>query len=1082
MKMLVHNAIMTSLRLHAYNVMAGACLIQGNRKRYTLHLDLVEALFARRLELNKNLAMSPRSSRRLLTGSSSGTDNRTQQVPHPKKRYWLTPPDPGPNCATALYDVATVALGASVDLDFCAASETARKKRKINGLLEGGMNKEEQVTRDLCNSFENGEPSDPRNLDVVPWRSTSNSSDGMNLRQSGLTSEEDADGNAPNDSALATVITAAELLTQLTCGRNADTYGQSPDVTSCEPFPADSRQASEQPIRWGIKKKVTYETRRSVDSCDLGLCTGLIRQFSDEEKAVSVTSAHGTPNQKLDKYQDSRPQNSFSPGKKWNQSSPKYPASSELYRQLRSSGDQAVMDSTLVLSSSTTHISRDQKQNKIPSSTRTVSGNILKLPKDMQGRWSSERYKSAQLKLIDIMHARKAVPGRPILRPALREEARKHIGDTGLLDHLLKHMTDTVVSTGERFRRRHNSEGAMEYWLEHPSLMELRKAAGVEDPSWIPPPGWKPGDKLSGRNWQINHGMTSSEAAEMKNLKETVEKLKSEMKVLCGSIKVSNQRGALTCSSVFHEKGSEGLPFRTEAEDDIIKDIRKDMTQFKTELTNMQQQFHEERKSGANLCITLERFQKLESEVLQMHESQKPQEEILSGGNQLDLEGQLQDVRKTVAVMQADVSCIMSMLGIVPPIKATPLRYPFDRSTPAKSMPLMLSTGEDTCVTHGPSDEPQCPGTSELVLHDFHVIPKLDVSMRQCTTLECAISSNNDGNSKEISAPYTEGLSRALSNYKLVNQPGQPANTQVDEVKNPTGSSMATQECAPPLAGENKQRRVQVFNTQNFKPIFKSQPTGFRICRPPGSFIWPSMLSSSQFPGNVPPMSRLENTEPRVEDGAGYSSPRSVSGVPFSPHMTSVKQPNYSARSIAECQVAATMAGMFGCMAPLEVAKLEMQGPRNTANATNSPRNSIISQSSQQSNSKFLPRRHTVSTGVDFSASPASEGRSPADQPQQTNVQKSTSVCPTKQSTWNLLNQKPEINNIETPQRSLPTLPLMTKGIVPSDKDNMSTATNSGHCSLPAGQTDPTLSLSLSLSVSPGMCNSNPALKKQKSI
>ena len=136
------------------------------------------------------------------------------------------------------------------------------------------------------------------------------------------------------------------------------------------------------------------------------------------------------------------------------------------------------------------------------------------------------RYKSAQLKLIEIMHARKAVPGRPILRPALREEARKHIGDTGLLDHLLKHMTDTVVSTGERFRRRHNSEGAMEYWLEHPSLMELRKAAGVEDPSWIPPPGWKPGDRLAGRHWQINRGMTASEAAEMKSLKETVDKLK----------------------------------------------------------------------------------------------------------------------------------------------------------------------------------------------------------------------------------------------------------------------------------------------------------------------------------------------------------------------------------------------------------------------------------------------------------------------------------------------------------------------------------------------------------------------------
>jgi hypothetical protein len=87
------------------------------------------------------------------------------------------------------------------------------------------------------------------------------------------------------------------------------------------------------------------------------------------------------------------------------------------------------------------------------------------------------------------MHERRAQPGRPILRPALREEARKHIGDTGLLDHLLKHMTDTVVSTGERFRRRHNAEGAMEYWLEDASLMEIRKAAGIEDPSWLPPQG-----------------------------------------------------------------------------------------------------------------------------------------------------------------------------------------------------------------------------------------------------------------------------------------------------------------------------------------------------------------------------------------------------------------------------------------------------------------------------------------------------------------------------------------------------------------------------------------------------------------
>jgi hypothetical protein len=48
------------------------------------------------------------------------------------------------------------------------------------------------------------------------------------------------------------------------------------------------------------------------------------------------------------------------------------------------------------------------------------------------------RYKTAQLKLVDIMHRRGAGPEKPILRQILREEARKDIGDTGLLDHLLK--------------------------------------------------------------------------------------------------------------------------------------------------------------------------------------------------------------------------------------------------------------------------------------------------------------------------------------------------------------------------------------------------------------------------------------------------------------------------------------------------------------------------------------------------------------------------------------------------------------------------------------------------------------------
>lgn len=46
----------------------------------------------------------------------------------------------------------------------------------------------------------------------------------------------------------------------------------------------------------------------------------------------------------------------------------------------------------------------------------------------------------AELKLLDIMREKRAKLGKPIIWQALREEARNHIDDTGLLDHLLKHM------------------------------------------------------------------------------------------------------------------------------------------------------------------------------------------------------------------------------------------------------------------------------------------------------------------------------------------------------------------------------------------------------------------------------------------------------------------------------------------------------------------------------------------------------------------------------------------------------------------------------------------------------------------
>ncbi|KAK0595320.1 hypothetical protein LWI29_005622 [Acer saccharum] len=148
----------------------------------------------------------------------------------------------------------------------------------------------------------------------------------------------------------------------------------------------------------------------------------------------------------------------------------------------------------------------------------------MKLIKSSSGRWSKERYKLAEVNMLKIMKEKGAVFGRSIMRPALRTEARKLIGDTGLLDHLLKHMAGKVAPGGqERFRRRHNADGAMEYWLESADLVNIRTDAGVQDPYWTPPPGWSPGD---------NPTQDPICAMEIKQLKEDIAKMSRDMQDL----------------------------------------------------------------------------------------------------------------------------------------------------------------------------------------------------------------------------------------------------------------------------------------------------------------------------------------------------------------------------------------------------------------------------------------------------------------------------------------------------------------------------------------------------------------------
>ncbi|XP_031400759.1 protein AMEIOTIC 1 homolog isoform X2 [Punica granatum] len=158
---------------------------------------------------------------------------------------------------------------------------------------------------------------------------------------------------------------------------------------------------------------------------------------------------------------------------------------------------------------------RRQKQTVIAKPKRKKCDNSAQ-------RWSKERYKQAEQHLLEILRAEGAVRGKPISRPQLRLAGRKHIGDTGLLDHLLKHIDGKVAPGGaERFRRWHNTDGIMEYWLESAELDHIRREAGVQDPYWVPSSWWNPGSSGA-----LEEPASSSD---MKLIKEDIINLKREL-------------------------------------------------------------------------------------------------------------------------------------------------------------------------------------------------------------------------------------------------------------------------------------------------------------------------------------------------------------------------------------------------------------------------------------------------------------------------------------------------------------------------------------------------------------------------
>ncbi|KAG2301234.1 hypothetical protein Bca52824_029885 [Brassica carinata] len=143
-------------------------------------------------------------------------------------------------------------------------------------------------------------------------------------------------------------------------------------------------------------------------------------------------------------------------------------------------------------------------------------------------RWNTERMDSAEQAMEDVLKEMGASFEKPISRCELRAIARKRIGDTGLLDHLLRHIDGNVTpGGGERFRRCHNTEGTMQYWLESADLMKIKRESGVPDPNWVPPPWWR-----SNRLIKLEPGGCEASF----DFKGEIDKMKSDIRELVADV------------------------------------------------------------------------------------------------------------------------------------------------------------------------------------------------------------------------------------------------------------------------------------------------------------------------------------------------------------------------------------------------------------------------------------------------------------------------------------------------------------------------------------------------------------------
>lgn len=281
--------------------------------------------------------------------------------------------------------------------------------------------------------------------------------------------------------------------------------------------------------------------------------------------------------------------------------------------------------------------------------------------------------------------------------------------------------------------------------------------------------------------------------------------------------------------------------------------------------------------------------------------------------------------------LQAQVNCIMKFLqfSTYPDVEtraSLPLK-PLDVSAEINPMPLIcIGEGAQCGAIANPLSNKACHTPASSCVHGVGSVPaKHDVSLPKptCNGLSSStISSSNTSAPASVDDTNTarlQCLARVDSycNPEVVSQPLQMLAASENRIKmDPVANMVSSSPAAPHFytAATSQQNQCNPSEGRNTQGTsWRNRPTGFKVCRPPGSFIWPNMMSVSNSDVKNTGLNTAAQVPQSVEDVVG-NLPRMYGGSLPAMISSMGQLASNSGQSAGDSCVATSIPGKFSCM------------------------------------------------------------------------------------------------------------------------------------------------------------------------